>query len=660
MKTIFLIKGYKVKLARTTLIAASFATIGSGLTQAGTPETEAAPVEPDPLANWANFTVGGFAVNGDDAAFQRRFSNNGDFYGGIDSFHVEQEIGDSGLFTADGHALFGLEDYEVDLSYEKDGLGYINAGYREFRTWYDPSGGIETLLSTDAMELDRGEIWFETGLRMDDLPEITFGYTHRWRDGMKDSTMWQTNQAPAYYNIDETSDIFLLDITHTIKNTDLALSLRYQVDEIDNSHRASGEPKDDARDVVDSDMFSSSLSSQTRLNDRMLLSFAYMFTTLDTDLNGSSHDQNETTPSWIFGGSDFSQQVANASFWWNPIDDLVFVPSVRAEWQNINGATIERNIAGVVTGNGIQNSGIDILDITEEFEIRYSGFENALLYSRFEWTQGDKDSTQFELGRNGGAPRLVDVDTDDGKYILGANYYPMSGLSLSAQYYYRKFDQEYSSNDLVTRRDLGAQILEHNFDTNDFNLRLTWRALSNLTLVSRYDYQQTTIENRAEYLQNLPLGPRNLIESADITSHIFSQSATWMPMDRLYVQGFFSYVMAETDTPADIANPNVSRDSDNDYLTASLNAGYALDDKTDITAGYSYYYADNYAAISPVIRGFGTSIEEHVFSLSLNRRINANMVWNLGYGYYKGNDGAVDGFNDFDAHMVSTGLQVRF
>ena len=32
------------------------------------------------------------------------------------------------------------------------------------------------------------------------------------------------------------------------------------------------------------------------------------------------------------------------------------------------------------------------------------------------------------------------------------------------------------------------------------------------------------------------------------------------------------------------------------------------------------------------------------------------MIWNLGYGYYTSNDGTSGGHNDFDAHMVSTGL----
>lgn len=35
------------------------------------------------------------------------------------------------------------------------------------------------------------------------------------------------------------------------------------------------------------------------------------------------------------------------------------------------------------------------------------------------------------------------------------------------------------------------------------------------------------------------------------------------------------------------------------------------------------------------------------------------MMWSLGYGYYIGNDNAAS-FNDYSAHMISTGLQIRF
>jgi hypothetical protein len=683
MKKTFFTRGCSCKLARTTLIFVSFAAVSSTMSHAGAPEVETTetPTESEPLENWAEFTVGGFAVSGDDAAFQSRYGNNGDFYGGIESFHFEKLL-ESGTFSVDGHALFGLEDYEVDLAYVRDDLGFIRAGYSEYRTWYDGSGGFlpgagtpagwddPITLSDDALELDRGKLWFEAGLRMENLPAVTFGYEHRWRNGEKDSTIWGRELGPkgvepAFYDIDETSDIFLLDVDYTIQNTDLALSLRYQMDDNDNSRRTVTEAEPSAVDVWDTDLFSSSLSSQTRLNDQMLLSFGYLFTTLDTDVDGTIHD----TVNAISGGSQFGQHVANCSFWWNPIGDLVVVPSFRSEWQDIEATT-----SGPGAGNsttGVQDSDTDVFETTEELELRYTGLSNVVLYARGEWSQSDKDLVIFEGGRN---TRWSDIETDASKYVLGANYYPVSGLSLSTQYYYRNLDQDFrNSYDDLTDPSLDGQLYGHAMDTHNANIRVTWRALSCLTFVTRYDYQKATIENEAFWNLGDVNNPRitDSIDSAEITRHILSESVTWNATDRFYLQGSFSWVSSETDTPANerdhttntngaSVDPSFIPDWDNDYIVASLNAGYAVSKNTSLIFGCSYYGADNYLDNSSVAVPYGTDSDEYALTLTLLQQINANMVWNLRYGYFEGEDNADGGYNDYDAHMVSTGLQIRF
>ena len=99
----------------------------------------------------------------------------------------------------------------------------------------------------------------------------------------------------------------------------------------------------------------------------------------------------------------------------------------------------------------------------------------------------------------------------------------------------------------------------------------------------------------------------------------------------------------------------------------SLTAGYAIDARTELTASYSYYQANNYVASRSFngypTMGYGYETEEHLIALTLSRVINANMVWNLSYGFVTSNTTETDqtgGWNDFDAHMVSTGLQIRF
>ncbi len=669
MKTSFFHPGSIGSFAKTIMFAGGCVMIPQSIALAGPVEAAPEPVEEtEPAANWIDLTVGVADVSGDDAAFQRRWGSNGDFYGGIDSFHFERLMDDA-TFTVDGHARFGLEDYELELNYVKDGIGFIRGGYREFRTWYDPSGGWEPGLATpagwddpttpddDALELDRGSVWLEAGLRMEDLPSITLGYEHRWRDGEKDSTIWEGGGTfygiPSYYEIDETSDIFWLDVEHTVKDTDLALSLRYQIDENDVSrYRANG--AEDSKAVYEADMFSSSLSSLTRFNERMLLSVGYLFTTLDTDFDGSFDDHDAAAV--LTGGSQLSQHVANAGFWWNPTDDFIVSPSLRLDWQNINAETLQ-------AGDGAQDSGIDFFEATEMLEMRYTGIPDLVLYASAEWNQSDKDLVIFEEGRG---TRWADVDTDRAKYTVGGNYYIRSGLTLSAQYYYRNVDQDFT-NDYAptgtTSNMVDGQLKNYSSDTHDVNFRLTWRAMPGLTFVTRYDYQQLTIENTAFWDLDA-VSPTRTIDSGDITRHILSESVTWNVTDRLYVQGSVHWISSETDTPADSGangvDPRFTPDWDNDYLTASLVSGYALNRNTDLIFSYSYYNADNYLSGGGVATPVGTVSDEHAFSVAMIQRINANMSWTARYGYYRGDDDAAGGFNDYEAHMISTGLQVRF
>ena len=640
--------------------------------------------------NWVDFTMGTAFTSGRDASFQSRARQDDDFYGGISSMRWQKEKDDL-TFLVEGHALFGMEDYDITLGVEKKDIGYLKAGFRKYRTWYDSTGGFipgfpgawQPIYGDDELSLDRGEVWLEAGLRKDKFPEITFRYSHEWRDGIKDSTSWGLSQSgiygtvPSLNNIDERRDSFSLDITHTLGNTDLGLGLRYETDRNTDTtiiHNQDTGLTDKQRNVYDSDLFNAHIFSETRFNDRMMLSFGYSYTTMDTTTDGSSRISVDSTGTRAYdfntfnslsGGGEYHLNVANVNFWWNPIDDLVIVPSFRAEWEDASATAAFVN--NPPPGDKFRNSSdSDTAQYTEQLEVRYTGLENLVLYAKAELSQTDG----FISYRNNilGDLQLQDSDVSQQKYSVGANWYPMRGLSLSAQYYHKDFNEDFhNSYDPPTEGTFAADLKEYNYTTDDLNLRLTWRALPNLTFVSRYDYQRTTMEDRAFSVDPVTYKPliTNLKQTADITQHIFSESVTWLPCPQAYVQGSISYVIAQTDTPADHYVPARVTDMKNDYITANVIVGYALDQKTDIRATYTYYYSNDFQVPyeAPGVAGsvpYGTSLEEHVFGLSLNRRISPSMIWNMGYGYFTCNDGTSGGHSDTSAHMVSTGLQVRF
>src|SRR5687767_3973362 len=119
--------------------------------------------------NWVEFGFGNTWIEGDKARFMQRTGIKRDAFGGIEDLHFEQDIGKRGLFTLDGRAIAENHDYNVRLGLSLPDTGFVRAGYREFRTWYDGSGGFfprndqwfGNVLDDDNLAIDRKEAFFE-------------------------------------------------------------------------------------------------------------------------------------------------------------------------------------------------------------------------------------------------------------------------------------------------------------------------------------------------------------------------------------------------------------------------------------------------------------------------------------------------------------------
>ena len=99
--------------------------------------------EPEEYKNWIELAMGGVITSGDRAQFeQQHWLPGGQPYGGIKDLHFEGTFDKNGLFSIDGHALWDFNDYDVKVQLAKPNLGYIKAGYTEFRTWYDGNAGF--------------------------------------------------------------------------------------------------------------------------------------------------------------------------------------------------------------------------------------------------------------------------------------------------------------------------------------------------------------------------------------------------------------------------------------------------------------------------------------------------------------------------------------
>ncbi len=658
--------------------------------------------------NWLELSAGGLIPSGNQAQAQQDRHWSSGAFGGIEDLHLQQKVATNTLFTLDGRGIFDAHDYGISLGLKKEDAYFLRFNFENFRTWYNADGGYYPPDNAwypfpngdQALALDRGELSFEGGLIPKDKPNVFFKYSHLYRDGEKSSTIWGPTHplllgptrglVPSFYDIDEKRDIFALDATHHIKATDFGLGVRYEMGTVNNALNTSqypGEPpvsgvpqdrKITDREGVSYDMFNVHAFSETWIKKNVFFSAGYMFTHLDNDLSGSRIYGNDFDVNYapnagnglgytnLLGSSQAAENVLNLNLMTVPLNQFTVVPSVRVQKTDWDANSSGIGTLGFNTQPFAATSDGSQLDVRERLDLRYTGVTNWVFYAGGEWTEGD--GTLNEVGGlsqvNGiGVPPVARA-TDDRrffqKYFVGARWYPARRVTLDLGGYYKNNNYDYDNtldstpNTAVSPNRYPAYLVMQNFETYDGNTRLTLRPWMNVTLVTRYEYQWSTIHTAPD-----PVSGLSEQQSGQMTSQIIAQNVSWSPWSRLYLQVGFNYVLSETRTPAADYTQAILN-AQNNYWSVNFNSGLALDNKTDLNLGYTYYQANNYNDPNPVYLAYGAGAEQHAVSATVVRRLTENLRATLRYGYYHSADQPSGGHNDYAAQVVYASLQYRF
>ena len=655
-------------------------------------------------SNWLELGAGGFITHGNQPQFQQRSQTPGTAYGGIEDLHVKGNIDKTTTVTVDGRALFNDDDYKLNIAIEREKTGYLRFGYREFRTWSNGDGGFyppsgeNYPLPGNALALDRGELFIEGGLTLEKKPKITFKYTHTFREGDKGSTSWgyvhpaggATVQglSPTINHIDEHGDAFQLDITHEIKATTLGAGMRYENGKLNEGLKINQYPGEPVQEKITDqqgtsyDLFNGHFSSETWLKKNLMLSSGLSYSHVEDTYSGSRvygsefgagytpNPQNGFGYYGLSGSARMDDYILDLNLFTIPWKNVTIIPSVRVEKQDWDAdsagtGTLSDFTPTTFTGHGDRG----MLDVRERLDVRYSGITNWVLYARGELTEGNGDLTA-----RGGMPVIngigvspIQQETDDyrlfQKYSAGARWYPARRLAIDVGGYY-KLDQ-YGYNNPVDSTPNGASSFDRypgyltgqTFETYDASLRVTLRPCRTVNLVTRYEYQWSTVQTKPDPISGLPE-----VESSKLTSQILGQDVSWTPWSRLYLQAGFNYVLSTTTTPDSNYTPLTPAllASQNDYWTLNFSSSFVLNDKTDLNLGYFYYQANNYFNNSAYGVPYGADAQEHSVSVAIIHRLRQNIRLILRYGYYHYDDEAFQGHRSYEAQVVSTSLQYRF
>lgn len=649
--------------------------------------------------NWIEFAFGGLLTRGNRAEAQARHQLRDGVFGGIRDLHYQAEVAKGLQLSLDGRALFDERDYRLRLDLTKEAAWFLRFHASQSRLWspaagggYGPDNHWYTFPGEDVWGLDRTELGVEAGLTRENLPQVTFRYRHRTREGTRDSTTWgmahpsttNPNRAlgtsPAFYDLDEVVDTFELDVKHRIKQTDVGLGLRYETADLDNARKVleyPGEPverKLTDRQGTQYDLFSVHAWTETWLRKNLFLSTGYLHANLDSDFDGSRIYGTDFDVGYVpgyplgytslTGGAQQREHVFNANLMYQPHAHWTFIPSLRVQKLDADANTSGQGTLGSAGSLFSARSERDLIDVRERLEIRYTGLTNWSFQAAADWTQSDGSLDELGglslVGGTGVAP--VQRKTDDSrffqKYSLGARWYATRWATLQAGAYFKRNRYEYDhTTDSTANNSFNrypAYLEYQRFDTWDAHAAFTLRPWTRLNLITRYEFQQSTVDTRPDTASGL-----GQTESADITSHIVQQSVGFTPWSRLTLQGSWSYVWSEIETPASQVTRALLA-SQNNYWMAQLNALFVVDDRTDLNTGWFYYRSDNFEDTWADGLPLGAGVEEQGVTATCTRRLSPRLRLTLRYGYVHHRDETFGQSRNYEAHWVASTLQYRF
>ena len=306
-------------------------------------------------SNWIELGAGGLMTQGYSGGAQQHEQLNSGAFGGIQDLHYQADVAKKTTLTVDGHSILDNHNYQVGIGLDRDDLGFVRFNYENFRTWssgaggYLPQNGTAYELPNDTLSLDRGKISVEAGLTKKDLPQITFKYTHTYRQGQKNSTLWgpvEVNYSnyrvyPAIEDIDETSDTFQLDLTHHYKKINYGAGVSYQTGSVNNANYLtlySGQPAQQAatdREDTSYDLLSTHAFAESWLKDNLFFSSGFMFANLDDTFTGSriygddfdviyssSYPAAGMGFTGLNGGAHKNEYIENLNLMWQPAKNV--------------------------------------------------------------------------------------------------------------------------------------------------------------------------------------------------------------------------------------------------------------------------------------------------------------------------------------------------
>ncbi len=648
-------------------------------------------------------TVRFTTISGDEKKFRKdTWADNG-WSGGFENLTIDHDFGNDWQGHLEGRVLVDEEDYKLKLAVENDAVGFFRVSYNQFRKYYDDSGGFFRPFSLPGLHLDQdlhldiGDLIVEGGVTLPDLPKLTLGYEHRFKDGIKSMIEWGsvterikgTNITrkiyPATKEIDEHVNIYTLSIEHDIKNIHIRDELRYEqydfaanrLDDAQLTLPASIPAKIVTTDeTYEHNSMMNTLRLESHVNDQVYWSLGYLLTSLDGDAGfrldtipfNANRDRN-----WFTRDVDLHQDthVVNANLMLGPNRGFVIYGGLQSETRETDGRTDAILAERTSSGIAVPEVFIDTNNQTDEFQehlgLRYVGIPYTTIYSEGKWIQGDITLSERELeDKMITLERRTDTDIHRDQYRIGFNTSPFAGSTFGGGYrrlirendYDHVLDFEENNNGILVPLEGYSAFIEYQeIITDEITGKLSLRPTSRITLLLTYRWVETDFASKHDPVTASSI-PAGSLRTGEYDADIYSFSVTVTPLQMMYLTGMFSWT--DSRTLAFINQANTVTTYHGDTYTMSGVLGFALRADTNISLQYALSLADNFTNITLSGLPLGTSYQQHETFMTITHDISKNLSVQVRYGFAYYDEDSNGGIDDYQAHFASMNWTFKF
>ncbi len=658
-------------------------------------EASTAPTSTAVFAPFGEFT----AVSGDEHKFRELNWQHEGANGGLSDFQLWEQTSPNSTLSLSGHLM--VDDYNLLLQKDTTDLGFLHAGWNQYRKYFDDTGGYNPVVAPTApslgrdLYLDIGRGWADLGLTLPGWPEMVIGYEYQYRQGNESSLSWASASpvgpaaiAPASDYIQEHTHILKFDLDGEFAGTRVEDSFRGEFYNLQHSttnffYNIFSASPNTSLSAEGYHYFQGAnvIRLERKFTDWLFGSAGYLYSSMDAtaSANGNTTDTSaaQLDNFWQSQGITLNREsnVGNVNALFGPWSGLTFSTGVQAELTRedaVGNVDLLTTLGGapltpVTPVQMITSQDTSLLE--ESVGARFTKIPFTALFAEGSFRQ-ERIGESWDQPNDGGLFYDPSLSLDEvfTSYMydwrVGFNTSPLSWASLSA--HYRQYDDDSHYDVRNDIQEGGPNIGYPGFFnardllTDEIEARLALRPVNWLKASFAYklmdtDYRTTTYP--AAFSPAFVISPGGTIPAGESDVQVYSFNAIFTPWQRLSLSGTFSFQRSSTVT-ADNGSTAVEPYRGDTY-SALASAIWALSRASDVLLTYTFSKADfsqdNFTTGLPL----GIQYQQHALRAGITRRLSKNVTAKFQYGFFYYDEPSSGGADNYRANSILGMLTFR-